>query len=188
MTTASLVIFRIVASLKSIPTPTALRARINNSTTKLRGGVWTRAKAIFYFLKDSHSAGIFWKIVKLCIKDMSWWDETRTVLELTGMVVAAFFTDGAALIARFALAVDDAVYVGQKIGNLMAFENMKPRMTIFQKIENSLSSCPYSSSVPLNCKFIDCYVKCTSLDYDHCVSGYFSDCSFTQVNSNANGT
>jgi hypothetical protein len=93
-----------------------------------RGGVWTRAKAIFYFLKDSHSAGIFWKIVKLCIKDMSWWDETRTVLELTGMVVAAFFTDGAALIARFALAVDDAVYVGQKIGNLMAFENMKPTL------------------------------------------------------------
>jgi hypothetical protein len=23
---------------------------------------------------------------------MSWWDETRTVLELTGMIVAAFFT------------------------------------------------------------------------------------------------
>jgi hypothetical protein len=25
-------------------------------------------------------------------------------------------------------AVDDAVYVGQKIGNLMAFENMKPTL------------------------------------------------------------
>ena len=71
---------------------------------------------------------MFWKIVKLCIKDMSWWDEARSVLELTGLIIAAFFTDGAALIARFALAVDDAVYVGQKIGNLMAFENMKPTL------------------------------------------------------------
>jgi hypothetical protein len=106
----------------------AFDVAINKFAVQWNRGVWTRAKAIFYFLKDSHSAGIFWKIVKLCIKDMSWWDETRTVLELTGMIVAAFFTDGAALIARFALAVDDAVYVGQKIGNLMAFENMKPTL------------------------------------------------------------
>ena len=44
------------------------------------------------------------------------------------MIVAAFATNGIALIARIALAVDSAVYSAEKIENLVTFSDMKKTM------------------------------------------------------------
>jgi hypothetical protein len=44
------------------------------------------------------------------------------------MIVAAFATDGVALIARIVLAVDNAVYLEQKIANLGSFSHLKKTM------------------------------------------------------------
>jgi hypothetical protein len=41
------------------------------------GSVWGKAKAIFYFLKDSYSLGIFWKIIKLIHKEDYLCNQTR---------------------------------------------------------------------------------------------------------------
>jgi hypothetical protein len=92
------------------------------------GSVWGKAKAIFYFLKDSFPLGIFWKIIKLIFQNMSTWEKIRAMAEVSLMIVAAFATDGIALIARIALAVDSAVYLAEKIANLATFSDMKKTM------------------------------------------------------------
>jgi hypothetical protein len=92
------------------------------------GSVWGKAKAIFYFLKDSYSLGIFWTIIKLIFKNMSTWEKIRAIGEVALMIVGAFATDGLALIARIALAVDNAVYLAEKIKNLANFSDMKKTM------------------------------------------------------------
>jgi hypothetical protein len=92
------------------------------------GSVWGKAKAIFYFLKDSFSLGIFWKIIKLIFQNMSTWEKIRAMAEVSLMIVAAFATEGIALIARIALAVDSAVYLAEKIANLATFSDMKKTM------------------------------------------------------------
>ena len=89
---------------------------------------WGKAKAIFYFLKDSYSLGIFWKIIKLIFQNMSTWEKIRAIAEVALMIVAAFATEGIALIARIALAVDSAVYLAEKIANLVTFSDMKKSM------------------------------------------------------------
>ena len=48
--------------------------------------------------------------------------------EVSLMIVASFATDGIALIARIALAVDSAVYLAEKIANLVTFSDMKKTM------------------------------------------------------------
>lgn len=92
------------------------------------GSAWGKAKAIFYFLKDSYSLGIFWKIIKLIFQNMSTWEKIRAIGEVALMIVAAFATDGLALIARIALAVDSAVYLAEKMANLATFSDMKKTM------------------------------------------------------------
>ena len=76
---------------------------------------WEKAKAFFYFLKESYSLEIFWIVIKLISKDMSKWETIRAIAESTLMVVAAFASKGFALIARIVLAVNNAVYVAEKI-------------------------------------------------------------------------
>ena len=88
------------------------------------GSVWGKAKAIFYFLKDSYSLGMFWKIIKLIFQDMSTWQMIRSIAEVALMIVVAFATEGVALIARIVLAINDAVYLAQKIANLVMFSDM----------------------------------------------------------------
>jgi hypothetical protein len=48
--------------------------------------------------------------------------------EVSLMIVAAFASDGLALIARIALAVDSAVYLAEKIVNLITLSDMKKTM------------------------------------------------------------
>ena len=92
------------------------------------GSAWGKAKAIFYFLKDSYSLGFFWKIIKLIVQNMTTWEKIRAIGELVVMIVAAFATEGVALIARIALAVDSAVYLAEKIVNLITLSDMKKTM------------------------------------------------------------
>jgi len=95
---------------------------------KAGGGAWGKAKAIFYFLKDSYSLGIFWKIITLIVQNMTTWEKIRAIGEVALMIVAAFATDGIALIARIALAVDSAIYLAEKIANIGSFSDMKKTM------------------------------------------------------------
>ena len=92
------------------------------------GSAWGKAKAIFYFLKDSYSLGFFWVIIKLIVQNMTTWEKFRAIGELVVMIVAAFATEGFALIARIALAVDSAVHLAEKIANLATFSDMKKTM------------------------------------------------------------
>lgn len=92
------------------------------------GSVWGKAKAIFNFLKESYSLGIFWKIIKLILQNMSTWDKIKTMGEVSVMIVAALATDGIALIARLALAADSAVNLAEKIINMGSFSDMKKTM------------------------------------------------------------
>jgi hypothetical protein len=95
---------------------------------KAEDSAWGKAKAIFNFLEESYSLGLFWKIIKLIIQNMSTWEMTKAIAEVAVMIVAAFATEGLALIARIAMTVNDAVYLGEKIANLGTFSDMKEKM------------------------------------------------------------
>lgn len=56
---------------------------------------------------------------------MSTWERVRAMAECSAMIVAAFATDGAALIARIALAVDSAATLVQKLINISHFAEFK---------------------------------------------------------------
>ncbi|KAJ8046938.1 hypothetical protein HOLleu_05784 [Holothuria leucospilota] len=88
-------------------------------------GYWEKAKALFYLLKDSYSAGIFWNVVKIVCSNMSWFDWVWTSAKVTAMIVAAFATDGAALIAEMALSIMSAVDFARKIANINQLSELK---------------------------------------------------------------
>ena len=46
---------------------------------------WAKARAIFFLLKDSSAAGLFWTIVSSLCKEMSWWDWTKTSAQVSGL-------------------------------------------------------------------------------------------------------
>lgn len=91
-------------------------------------GSWKKAKAIFVFLSEVFTAGIFWKMIKLIFQNLSQWDLILTTAEIAVMIVAALATEGLALIARLALAVDGAYHLEKKIENLVTFSVMKKTM------------------------------------------------------------
>jgi hypothetical protein len=79
---------------------------------------FSKAKALFYLLKDTYSLGILWKTIKLLCSDMTWRDWTKAAALITAQLVVAFGTDGLALIAKIALALNSAYDFVQKIVNL----------------------------------------------------------------------
>ena len=96
------------------------------SSWKAAGGnALEKAKAIFILLKDSYAAGILWTIIKSLCKEMKWYDWLETVAKVTAMIIAALFTDGAALIAKIVLVVLSAVDFARKIANLVKLEEIK---------------------------------------------------------------
>ena len=95
---------------------------------KAGDSTWKMAKAIFSFLADVYELNMFWTIIKLIIDDMSTWETIRALAEVSLTIVAAFATEGFALIARIALAVDSAVHLAEKIANLNTFSEMKKTM------------------------------------------------------------
>jgi len=69
------------------------------------------AKAIFYLIKDSYSASILWEIIKGLCSNMSTRDWIKTAGIVTAMIIATFSTNGLALIAKIALALNhDSAY------------------------------------------------------------------------------
>ena len=89
------------------------------------GSAMDKAKAIFYLIKDTKSAGILWQIIKGLCKNMSWWDWTKTAGIVTAMIVAAIATDGVALIAKIVLALKSAYDFIQKVTNMTELRAMK---------------------------------------------------------------
>lgn len=89
------------------------------------GSKWAKAKAIFFLLKDSYAAGILWTIIKSLCKEMKWYDWLETAAKVTAMIIAAFATEGAALIARIALVILSAVDFARKLANLAKLEEIK---------------------------------------------------------------
>ena len=90
-----------------------------------KGSAKQKAKAIFYLLKDCYSLGHFCEIIKLICTDMSKREMIKAMAEVALMIVAAITTEGLALIARIAIALDNAGYLKNKIANLVMFSDMK---------------------------------------------------------------
>ena len=96
------------------------------SSWKAAGGnAYEKAKAIFFLLKETYAAGLLWTVIKSLCSEMKWYDWLETAAKVTAMIIAAFATEGAALIAKIALAVLAAVDFGKKIANLGQLEEIK---------------------------------------------------------------
>ena len=59
---------------------------------------------------------------------MSWLDWAKTIAIVTATIVAAIATDGVALIAKIALAVNSAVEFAKKLSNLHELEEIKKKL------------------------------------------------------------
>ena len=88
------------------------------------------AKAIFYLIKDSYSASILWKIIKGLCSNMSTWDWIKTAGIVTAVIIAAFATDGMALIAKIkiVLALNSAYEFMKKLTNLQDVKVLKAKI------------------------------------------------------------
>ena len=62
-----------------------------------------KANALFFFLKDSHAAGILWTIITSLCQEMTQADWLKTAFKVSAMLIASLATNGAALIARIVL-------------------------------------------------------------------------------------
>jgi len=89
------------------------------------GSNWEKAKALFFLIKDSYSAGILWTVIKSLCSNMSRLDWLETAAKVSAMIIAALATDGAALIAEIALVVLSAVDFARKIANLNQLNALK---------------------------------------------------------------
>lgn len=110
---------------KTIETPAFRKALDAFKKAWSNGNAMARAKAIFMFLKDSFTAGIFWKVMKSIFSTMSKWDYARAIATTAAMIVAAFATGGAVLIAKILMALDSAYALVQKMRNLEALEKIE---------------------------------------------------------------
>ena len=90
------------------------------------------AKAIFYLINDiySYSASILWKIIKGLCSNMSTWDWIKTAGIVTAVIIAAFATDGMALIAKIkiVLALNSAYEFMKKLTNLQDVKVLKAKI------------------------------------------------------------
>lgn len=113
-----------------VESSSALRKAVQNLVQVFEegGSPWEKAKAIFYLIKDSYSAGILWQIIKGLCSNMSWWDWTKTAGIVTAMIIAALATDGAALIAKIVLALNSAYEFGKKIKNVVHLSDLKKNL------------------------------------------------------------
>lgn len=122
--TMELTIEEVVVAIKN---SAALRKTIDTfiSSWTEAGSAISKAKAIFYLLKDLKAANILWTIMKSLCKEMSWLDWVKTSVQLIALIILAIASDGAALIAEIALALVAAVDFAQKIANLVKLEEIK---------------------------------------------------------------
>ena len=95
---------------------------------KSASGAYGKAKALFYLMKDTYSAGLLWTVIKALCSNMKWYDWLETAAKVTAMLIAAFATEGAALIAKIALVVLGAVDFIRKINNISELKAIKSSM------------------------------------------------------------
>lgn len=94
-----------------------------------KGGTkWEMAKAIFNLIKDSHSAGILWKIIKGLCSNVSWEEWLKTAAIVSAMIITTLGTDGVALIAKIILALNSAYEFIKKLTNLGEIEALKAKV------------------------------------------------------------
>lgn len=116
---------KIISEIIPVVKQPAFKRIINKFVESWKNGnAIGKAKAIFKLLKETNSFGIFWKIIKMAFKEMKWWEYVRAAAEITALIVAAFATDGVALIAKIALSVNDAVNITTKVINLVKLKDM----------------------------------------------------------------
>lgn len=89
------------------------------------GSKWEIAKAIFFVIKDTYSAKILLTIIKSLCRNMSKWEWIKTAAMVSAMIIAALATDGAALIAKIVLALNDAYEFYKKLKNLVELNAIK---------------------------------------------------------------
>ena len=112
-----------------IPIVGQLQKAVKALEEAAKGGTkWEIAQAIFNLIKDIHSAGILWKIIKGLCSNMSWWKWLKTAGTVTAKIVAAFETDGAALIAKIILALNSAYEFIKKLTNLGEIAALKAKV------------------------------------------------------------
>ena len=95
-----------------------------SSSSKAKA-IWDLIKALWNYRTHGN---VFWQIVKgLCV-NMTWFEWAKTVAIITATIVAAIATEGVALIAKIALAVNSAVEFGKKVSNLHELEEIKKKL------------------------------------------------------------
>lgn len=100
-----------------------------SSWNAAEGKRYDQAKALFYLVKDTYAAGLLWTIIKSLCRNMSWRDWLETAAKVIAMVIAAFATEGAALIAEIVLALVSAIDFAKKIVNVGKLEEIKENVS-----------------------------------------------------------
>lgn len=91
---------------------------------------WDIAKAIYDLIKELYSTGILWKIIKHLLSNVSTWEWIKIAGIVSAKIIAAFGTDGAALIANFVLALNSANKLMKKLTNLQDLKALKEKTNI----------------------------------------------------------
>lgn len=89
---------------------------------------YAKAKALYYLVKDTYTAGLLWTLIKSLCSSMAWYEWLETAAKVTAMIIAAFFSEGAALIAKIALIVLFAVDFARKLANIKQLKKIKESM------------------------------------------------------------
>ena len=97
-------------------------AEFTNAWTKAGNSRMKKAKLIFILVKNTHAAGFLGTIVKSLCFSMTKWDWVKTSLKVSGMMIAAFASEGLALIGNIALLVLGAVDLFEDIKEAIELE------------------------------------------------------------------
>lgn len=84
-----------------------------------------KAKAIFDLLVAMHKLGLFWKLTKILLSELSYSAWLKIAAKITALLVATFASDGIALIAKIALALGPAYEFNKKLDNLQTINTLK---------------------------------------------------------------
>lgn len=85
---------------------------------------------LYYLIKELYSTGILWKIIKHLLSNVSTWEWIKIAGIVSAKIIAAFGTDGAALIANFVLALNSANKLMKKLTNLQDLKALKEKTNI----------------------------------------------------------
>lgn len=84
-----------------------------------------KAKALFELLVAMHKLGLFWALTKILLSEVPLTEWLKISAKITAILIAAFATDGIALIAKITLALSSAYAFAKKLDNLQILDQMK---------------------------------------------------------------